>query len=318
VPLEVEGGSVKQPATVRLQAGAKGRLAYVSYSSDCDIYQVPGPGAELMEPPAAPKLVAGSSRYDTAPRFSPNGDRIVFVSDRSGNAELWVANSDGSNPVRITSLRGPAVGGPRWSPDGERIVFDASVDQMDVFVVNAGGGEVRRLTTEPSTEGGASWSRDGRWIYFISDASGHFEIRRMPAEGGPSERIVERGLAAFESPDGKWLYYPKSFRSQGDPGIWRIPVGGGEEEQVLEEGVSGTWALSQSGIYLLKPGGPDRLPTLELFRYDTWEREVAYEFKKVERFGIYNALTVTDDDRSIAFIQYNETEADLMLVENFR
>lgn len=321
VPVQIEGGSAKQPSVARLQSGSKGRLAYVSYSSDSNIYGVPGPGAQDAEPSAqeiVPKLIVGSSRYDTAPRFSPSGERIAFVSDRSGHSELWVANCDGSNPMQITSLSGPSVGGPRWSPDGERIVFDASEEHRDVFVVGAGGGPVRRLTTEASNEGGASWSRDGRWIYFVSDASGRSEIRRMPAEGGQSVRVVERGLPAFESPDGEWLYYPKSYPSQGDPGIWRIPVAGGEEEQVLEEGVSGAWGLSQSGIYLLKPGGPDQLPTIELFRYDTWEREVVFEFPNVERFGMYNAFAVSEDDRSILYVQYSQTEADLMLVENFQ
>ena len=59
-----------------------------------------------------------SQRTNSAPQFSSDGRKLTFQSERSGNQEIWISNSDGTNPVQVTSFGGPGVGNPRWSPDG--------------------------------------------------------------------------------------------------------------------------------------------------------------------------------------------------------
>jgi len=91
------------------------------------------------------------------------------------------------------------------------------------------GGLPRRLTTASSDENVPSWSRDGRWIYFSSDRTGKRQIWKAPAEGGEAVQVTKQGgFSAFESPDGKFVYYTKDFREGGEftPGIWRTPVEG--------------------------------------------------------------------------------------------
>jgi len=68
---------------------------------------------------AAPLI--SSTRADSAPQFSPDGKRIAFMSNRSGNDEIWVCDSDGSNSIQLTSFDGPNVTTPRWSPDGDEL-----------------------------------------------------------------------------------------------------------------------------------------------------------------------------------------------------
>ena len=146
--------------------------------------------------------------------------------------------ADGSNPVQLTSFGTRVPDAPRWSPDGQRIAFAALVasNNRDIYVVGADGGAPRRLTTEPSEEGRPGWSQDGRWIYFRSDRSGSQQIWKMPAEGGPPVQVTRTGgFEAFESPDGKLLYYTKGRQT---PGLWSMPVGGGEETRVLEKVLS--------------------------------------------------------------------------------
>jgi TolB protein len=62
------------------------------------------------------------------PQISPDGRRVGLWSDRSGGSEIWVANLDGSNAVKLTSVGEFATGYPHWSPDGERIVFHSSFE----------------------------------------------------------------------------------------------------------------------------------------------------------------------------------------------
>lgn len=70
------------------------------------------------------RLLSSSGRnYD--PRYSPDGHRIAFVSDRSGSMELWVADSEGKNEKQLTHLNVPWLGGISWSPNGNQIAFDA-------------------------------------------------------------------------------------------------------------------------------------------------------------------------------------------------
>ena len=132
--------------------------------------------------------------------------------------------------------------------------------------MNAEGGPPRRLTSEKSQETVPSWSRDGRWIYFASDRTGNWQVWKMPAEGGKAVQVTKGGgFAAFESYDGKTLYYAKG---QAAPGLWKVPVEGGEETVVLEQlgaGLWGYWGLTQDGIYFYNA----RTRAIEFFSFAT-------------------------------------------------
>jgi Tol biopolymer transport system component len=81
-----------------------------------------------------------ASEQDLDPHISPDGKRVVFASNRTGNWEIWVCDSDGSKPQHVTSHTGPAMAGtPRWSPDGRQIAFDFDPEgHPDIYVVNPG------------------------------------------------------------------------------------------------------------------------------------------------------------------------------------
>lgn len=70
---------------------------------------------------------------------------------------------------------------------------------------------MRRLTDDSADEVEASWSRDGKWIYFGSNKSGRFELYKMPAAGGTPVGITRGGgVRGVESVDGKWVYFAKN------------------------------------------------------------------------------------------------------------
>ncbi len=112
-----------------------------------------------------------------------------------------------------------------------------------------------------------SWSRDGRWIYFASNRTGDYQVWKVPAEGGDAAQVTKRGgVAAFESPDGKFVYYTAL-----KPGIWRVSVEGGEETPVLDQprlGYWGYWAVADSGIYFVNTEVKLH-PTIEFFSFAT-------------------------------------------------
>src|SRR5262249_48250753 len=155
------------------------RLAYERLVMDTNVWRMEvamdadGRVRTITEP--APLIV--STRADTEPAFSPDGKRIVFGSDREGHREIWVSQSDGTNPVRLTTFNSERCGSPKWSPDGRQIVFDSLVSgNNDIWIVGSEGGSPKQITTEPSNDARPFWSRDGRWIYFRSDRSGPQQI----------------------------------------------------------------------------------------------------------------------------------------------
>jgi Tol biopolymer transport system component/DNA-binding winged helix-turn-helix (wHTH) protein len=294
------------------------RLAYTQESADMNIWRVGTSNAAGQESPT--QLIA-SSRHDAAPQFSPDGRKIAFRSDRSGNSEIWVCDGDGSSPVQLTSFGGPHTGTPRWSPDGRRIAFDSRPEgHADVFVISADGGLPRRVTTEPSNDGLASWSLNGRWIYFGSDRSGGWQVWKVPAEGGPAVQVTKNGgFAAFESPGGALLYYAK-FR---EPGLWQIPVEGGEETlalDLLRADLWGYWAVTRQGLFFLRPEAQADHSVkffVDYFSFNTRNvTRIAALEKDPDAWG--PGLSVSPDGRWIVYNQLDHHSRDIILMDNFR
>ncbi len=160
------------------------RLVYTRDLIDVNIWrlEVPGPDGKISTPM---KLIY-STLVDGHAQFSPNGKKIVFNSNRSGSFEIWTCNSDGSNTQQLTSLASPGgyCGVPHWSPEGERIAFECILEgqgQWEIFVTSTHGGKPKRLTNNAANDDAPTWSRDGRWIYFVSDRSGEWQVWKMPA-----------------------------------------------------------------------------------------------------------------------------------------
>ena len=284
------------------------RLAYTVTSFNLNIYRLNLPVAD--GPTGTAVKFISSSRFDLRPRYSPDGNRIAFASYRSGTSEIWTCDSDGSNPVQLTSL-GAQTRFPRWAPDGKRIGFSSDAEgHFDVYVVDAEGGAPRRLTSDPSMESAPSWSRNGEWIYFTSNRSGDPQIFKMPAGGGPAQVVTAGQGTTMESPDGKWFYFARGANHS----VWRMPVeGGGEAEQVLESLHDHFYEVVEDGVYFVPPSkGADF--SLQFLRFATGVVEPIHD---IERQPV-GTMSVAPDGRSILFGQHEPMEADLMLVENFR
>jgi Tol biopolymer transport system component len=276
------------------------------------------PGRKVAPHDRIPERLIESSAYDGAPAYSPDGRKIAFGSYRSGVANIWVADSDGTDPVQLTRYQNHS-GTPNWSPDGRWLVFDSlESGNWDLYLMPSEGGAARRLTTEPSAEGVGHWSRDGRWIYFNSDRSGSPQIWRMSAEGGEATQITQGGgFYARESWDGRHLYYTNSHVQAG---IWRVPVEGGEEIEVVEGPLPAfsDWALSRSGIYYVTRT-PDESTSLgSTIHFLDFESGKANDL--IHRDGVLQlrSVAVSPDEEWILYVEELPQEADLVLVENFR
>jgi len=300
--------------TVSLAISYQGdRLAYSQAVVDTNIWQVELRGA--IGKRGNPTKLISSTLGESGPQFSPDGRRIAFASTRSGSPNIWVCDSEGLNPIQLTSFGGPDVGSPRWSPDDRQIAFDSSASgNRDIYVLGAEGGKPRRLTEENADDVRPSWSRDGEWIYFGSNRTADWQVWKAPAKGGQAVEVTRQGgREAFESLDGKFVYYSKG---SSIPGIWRIPASGGEEIRILDEVVQGFWALLDTGIYFVNTKARP-LPTIEFFNFATGRTtQIAAIEKDLEL--VIPSLAISPDGRKILYVQVDRRESDIMLMENFR
>jgi len=289
------------------------RLVYGRESRDYNLWRL-----ELARPGVAagsPVRLASSTRVDWFPSYSPDGRKICFSSNRSGNYELFVGDADGSHAAPVAGTSSDFIGVTRWSPDGRRIVLASSREgQRDLQLINADGSQPRWLTSHPGDDVFPVWSRDGKWIYFGSNRSGEFQAWKIRAdpEDAPREpvQVTKSGAyaAAFESLDGRFLYYT---RARGVTSLWKVPIEGGQETLVTEPVFSWDWAVAKEGVYCTRPRASFR--PIEFLDLTTGRTS-----SLVEGLVSVEGLALSPDSRWLLYASIDARNSDLMLVENFR
>jgi Tol biopolymer transport system component len=202
-----------------------------------------------------------------------------------------------------------------WSPDSGQILFHARRDGQsgaDLFSIPASGGPLKRLTTDPSNDILASYSQDGRWIYFASNRSGRSEIWKMPSAGGDATRITNGGATMpLESLDGATLFYA---HINPEKGLWKIPVQGGIAEQVTGPIAKDfAFAVATRGIYYVSPPESPTRQLIQFWSFSTGESHPVVVANQEIGLG----LSLSPDERFLIFAQRDNAGSDLMLVKDF-
>jgi Tol biopolymer transport system component len=159
------------------------RIAYsaTGVGGGADIHvasiNVGAPGVQPAGPPAVrdDRTVSSEPSNDWGPAWAPDGTRIAFTSDRSGNEEIWVVGADGTNPAAVTN-DGAGDWVPVFSPDGSRIAFVSDRSgEPEVWSMAADGSDARNLTNHPQHYDGqwsVAWSPDGARIAYATGSAG--------------------------------------------------------------------------------------------------------------------------------------------------
>jgi len=159
---------------------------------------------------------------------------IAYNSERDGNTDIYVMNTDGSQQRRLTD--DPAYDAwPSWSPDGAQIAFVSDrAGNPDIYVMDADGGNVRQLTQHSENDIWPAWSPDGTRIAFPSRRDGNFEIYVMEVDGSSLERLTNTSSAEdfpTWSLDGSLILFSRIGEDQG---TYVINPDGSGERQLLD------------------------------------------------------------------------------------
>lgn len=209
------------PAAEATLPGENGKIAFTGEAvpfGPFEIFSINPDGTERVNLTNHPAI-------DRESDWSPDGQRIAFMTRRDGNFEVYVMNADGTNPTRLTN-HSARDGTPKWSPDGQELLFVSNrTGNSQIFIMNADGSDVRHLTNVPG--GGAvepDWSPDGSRIVFTGTPTGgtfdpigaapSIAVLTMRADGSQVRQLTPLEMNAADadwSPDGSRIVFSNNF-----------------------------------------------------------------------------------------------------------
>jgi Tol biopolymer transport system component len=191
-----------------------------------DLYTLPITGGTATR-------IASGLTFDSQPRYSPDGSKIVFLSDRSGDENIWIANADGTDPRPLTKGKNTRYWSPEWTPDGKYIVVSRSGTgnagtQLWLYHVDGGNGvnltgSEERRQLNPM---GAAFGKDDRFVYYTERTAAGSVYNQMnfrwqlgvyDRQTGENFRMSDELGSAMRpvlSPDGRWLVYATRWDAQ--------------------------------------------------------------------------------------------------------
>lgn len=250
--------------------------ATIAFSLLGDIYTMPASGGD-------PVRIAEGLAWEVQPRFSPDGRRIAFTSDRGGADNIWIMDADGSNKVQLTKENFRLLNQPSWSPDGEFLVAKKhfttgrSLGTGEVWLYHVSGGGGVKLVARPNEThqkelGEPVYAPDGKSIYYTRNTTpgpifeyaqdstqGIFDIERYDIESGDVTTAVSGFGGAVRptpSPDGTLIAFVRRDKDQSQ--LWVKDIASGKEQMVydaLDLDVQETWAVT--GVYPNMDWTPD-------------------------------------------------------------
>ena len=220
----------------------------------------------------AERITSGPA-WDVQPRFSPDGSRISFTSDRAGGDNIWTVAPDGTDPQQVSDESFRLLNNAVWTPDGDFLIArkhftsTRSLGAGEMWMYHRTGGSGLRLTERPNDQqdaGEPAVSPDGRYVYFSQDVTpgptfqyskdpnpGIYAIRRLDRETGELATVLGGAGGAARpqpSPDGRHLAFVRRVRNESVLFLYDTQTGA---QRPLWDGLSPdqqeTWAVF--GVY---------------------------------------------------------------------
>ena len=190
-----------------------------------------------------------------------NGDKVV-ASQSTRAFDLWVGPTrEAENLKKVTAVMDKFC----WTPDGRLIYSLNTIGNVDLWVMRPDGQEQKQLTLNSATNDAPTVTPDGRYIVFISNRSGAFQVWRMQLDGSDPVPLTNGGGKNFPaiSPDGKSVVY----NTTDDWQLWRVSIDGGEPTR-LSDSYALYPSISPDGKMIACLGRSDSKSVLRIFSFE--------------------------------------------------
>lgn len=280
-------------------------IAFVRENPVIDIWR-----ADLSAPNTPGHNLISSTRTQLVPAYSADGTHIAFESTRSGASEIWLADADGRNPVRLTAFNGPLTGAPSWCHDGRRIAFDSRASGASaLYVLDIFEGHPQRLATAQANLALPTWSPDCRWIIA---SNGRTALYRVSVSGGGVELFTEKRAYRAVVAGSNVI-----FNVSGDKGIelWSKSIEGGAEAPLpgmVPLRYSDGWTATSRGLYFTSASG-GRSSVVSLYDIASHQIHVVRNLEGIPAALGGLGIAVSSDERWLLYTRSERSEGDIML-----
>jgi len=177
---------------------------------------------------AAPRLLTEGSSIDRQPTYSPDGKRILFSSNRSGNLDLWTMELE-TGALRQLTDDSAQDWDPAFTPDGAHILWDSDrTGSLEVWTANVDGSGARQITRDGVDAENPTETPDGQWIIYWSGNSEKRGIWKIHPDGTGGVRLAEvDGVSTDVSPDGRYVLYVEQNRRRLKNTVHFLEIGSG-------------------------------------------------------------------------------------------
>ncbi|MBS1660569.1 MAG: PD40 domain-containing protein [Bacteroidetes bacterium] len=236
-----------------------------------DLYTIPIGGG------SATQLTKGIA-FDSHPRYSPDGKKILFSSDRSGAENIWWIDLEKKDTFQVTKERDQNFPSAAWTPDGDYIVYSKGKMLVQLYMVHKdGGGGIQLISTPANLKTiDPTVSPDGRFVYFsrrigpwdYNADMPQYQVGRYDRENSKLTTVTSRygsGFTPVLSKDGKWLVYGSRFEDKtglvlrdlatGDERWLAYPVQRDDQESIATMGVLPGMSFTPDSKYLVAAYG---------------------------------------------------------------
>jgi len=206
------------------------------------------------------EISAGLSSFSDL-SLTRNGDKIV-ASQSTRAFDLWVgATRESENLKKVTAVMDKFC----WTPDGRLVYSLNTIGNVDLWMMRPDGQEQKQLTLNSATNDAPTVTRDGRYIVFISNRAGAFQVWRMQIDGSDPVPLTSGGGKNFPaiSPDGKWVLY----NTTDDWQLWRVSIEGGEPAR-LNDSYALFPSISPDGKMIACLGRSDSKAVLRILSFE--------------------------------------------------
>lgn len=169
-----------------------------------------------------PQTVVRSNEPLLSPSWSPDGNRLAYVSFERGNSAIYIQDISSGGRELVSSFRGINAS-PAFSPDGNRLALTLSRSgNPEIYVMDLASKALTRLTNHFGIDTSPAWSNDGGTVYFTSDRGGRPQVYQVPASGGGESRVTFQG--SYNSDPSVSFDGQKIAVAQGAGNVYRIAV----------------------------------------------------------------------------------------------